>query len=200
MNLLILALVLSVPAVEPANMKPAAPPVTIPNAGKDAFIGPLKIVPPGDGAACGINGCSYLQAEAHTDAVVFFLEHQAKHGLVRLAGNECRNRTSARIARTGEVIQLPIAQTTTDSRDWSETLEWNRAPELDTYYAIAVSDAAVARRVANHMDALPQRCLDAIHPGLTGDELDAWLDDFAMLTAHAARQMDWRGLEVHDAL
>lgn len=178
----------------------ASPPVSIPNSGKDALISSLRISAPQSRVDCGMRSCSILQTEARVDSIVFFLEHQANHGLVRLADSECRNRTSARIARGGEALRFPIARTTNSSRNWSETYEWDIAPDLDTYYAVVVTDAKVARRIANHMDRLPLRCSDALRPGLEEQELQAWLNDFAMLTAKASEHIDWRAIEVRDVL
>lgn len=144
--------------------------------------------------------CSLLQTRARVNSIVFFLEHQANHGLVRLADADCRNRTSARIARSGEDVRFPIARTTTSSRNWAETYEWHLAPDLDTYYAVVVTDAAVARRIANHMDRLPMRCTEALRPGLEDRELQEWLNDFAMLTARNAQHVDWRAIEVRNVL
>lgn len=183
-----------------ATVQRAPPPVSIPNAGKDALIGPLIITTPRTRSDCGMGVCSMLQTEARVDSIVFFLEHQANHGLVRLSDSDCRDRTAARVARSGEPLRFPIARTTTSSRDWSETYEWDLAPDLDTYYAVVVTDATVARRMANHMDRLPMRCTDALRPGLEDNELQAWLNDFAMLTAHAAQHVDWRAIEVRNVL
>ena len=183
-----------------ATERRAPPPVSIPNSGKDALIGPLKIIAPRTRSDCGMGVCSMLQTEARVDSIVFFLEHQANHGLVRLSDSDCRDRTAARVARSGEPLRFPIARTTTSSRDWSETFEWDLAPDLDTYYAVVVTDATVARRMANHMDRLPMRCTDALRPGLEDNELQAWLNDFAMLTAHAAQHVDWRAIEVRNVL
>ena len=183
-----------------ATERRAPPPVSIPNSGKDALIGPLKITAPRTRSDCGMGVCSMLQTEARVDSIVFFLEHQANHGLVRLSDSDCRDRTAARVARSGEPLRFPIARTTTSSRDWSETFEWDLAPDLDTYYAVVVTDATVARRMANHMDRLPMRCTDALRPGLEDNELQAWLNDFAMLTAHAAQHVDWRAIEVRNVL
>lgn len=182
-----------------ATGKPA-PPVSIPNAGKDALISPLAIVNPPAMADCGFRSCSLLETRARVDAIVFFLEHQANHGLVRLADAECRDRTSARIARSGESVRFPIARTSTQKRDWAETYEWQLAPDLDTYYAVVVTDAKVARRIANHMDKLPMRCSEALRPGLEDESLQQWLNDLAMLTAHAAQHIDWRAIEVRNVL
>ncbi len=189
------------PVVAAATSRPRMPPpVTIPNAGKDPLISALKITTPQSRSDCGMHSCSILQTEARVDSIIFFLEHQANHGLVRLADAECRNRTSARIARSGQALRFPIARTTTSSRDWSETFEWDLAPDLDTYYAVVVTDAKVARRIANHMDRLPMRCSDALRPGLEDGELQSWLNGFAMLTADASEHIDWRAIEVRNVL
>jgi hypothetical protein len=194
----------SPPAIKPVSTavrpKPSAPPVSIPNAGKDAMISPLAIVSPPALTDCGFSACSMLETRARVDAIVFFLEHQANHGLVRLADAECRDRTSARIARSGENIRFPIARTSTRQRDWTETFEWALAPDLDTYYAVVVTDAKLARRIANHMDKLPMRCSEALRPGLEDERLQAWLNDLAMLTARAAKDVDWRAIEVKNVL
>ena len=183
-----------------ATERRAPPPISIPNAGKDSLIGPLEISAPRSRSDCGMGACSILTTEARVDSIVFFLEHQANHGLVRLSDSECRSRTAVRVARSGQPLQFPIARTTTSSRDWSETYEWHTAPDLDTYYAVVVTDAKLARRMANHMDRLPMRCTEALRPGLEDDELRAWLNDFAMLTARAAEHVDWRAIEVRNVL
>ena len=176
------------------------PPVSIPNAGKDALISSLGIVPPSTRTECGIGACSMLETRAREDAIVFFLEHQANYGLVRLADASCRERTIARVARRGEAIRFPIARTTTSKRNWSETYEWDPAPDLDTYYALVATDAKVARSLANHIDRLPMRCTEAMRPGLEDEDLQKWFEDLAMLTARAADQIDWRAIEVRDVL
>jgi hypothetical protein len=185
-------------AAAPGSMLP--PPVSIPNAGKDSLISELQITAPLSRSDCGMHSCSMLQTRARVDSIVFFLEHQANHGLVRLADAECRTRTSARIARSGQPLRFPIARTTTSSRNWAETFEWDLAPDLDTYYAVVVTDAKVARRIANHMDRLPMRCSEALRPGLEDDELQSWLTGLAMLTANAAEHIDWRAIEVRNVL
>lgn len=192
----------------------AAMPLSIPNAGKDWLIAPLRISAPASQSDCsgvspgireatflaGGRRCSLLETDANADSVVFFLEHQAGHGLVRLGSNECRTRTTARIARRGERLRFPITETTTAKYNWSETYEWLLEPDLDTYYAVVVTDAKIARRMANHMDELPLRCSDAIRPGLENDELRSWLSDFAMMTAKSSQHVDWRAIRVKDVL
>lgn len=189
-----------------------AQPLSIPNAGKDGLITPLSIRSPTSQSDCSGGGvreasylarnrrCSLLQTDARADSVVFFLEHQAGHGLVRLGGNECRARTAARIARRGERLSFPITETTTARRNWSETYEWQIEPDLDTYYAVVVTDARVARRIANHIDTLPLRCSDAIRPGLEDDDLEEWLAELAMMTARSSQYLDWRAIRVKDVL
>ena len=171
--------------------------ITIPNAGKDGVIVPLKIAAPLSSAEC-VWPCSMLQARANTDAIVFFLEHQANHGLVRLAGEDCRKRTVARIARTGDTLNFPIARTSTDRNNWTETYEWEVESEMDTFFAVAATDADVARKIANHIDALPIRCSTSLRPGLKGAALKTWLTEFASITAGSREHIDWRAIQVRD--
>lgn len=183
-----------------AALPRARPPASIPNAGKDALISPLTIIQPPSRTECGMGACSMLQTEARVDSIVFFLEHQASHGLVRLADAQCRSRTAAHVARSGEAVRFPIAKTTTSSRNWAETHEWELTPDLDTFYAVVVTDARVARQIANHMDQLPMRCSEALRPGLEDEALQDWLNGFAMLTARASDHVDWRAIKVRDVL
>ncbi len=190
--------------VEPATSRPPATSpspavVSIPNAGDDGLISPLRITHPDDVSRCRWP-CSLLSTRANIDAIVFFLEHQTNHGLVRLSDGECRRRTVAKTARRGESLSFPISKTTTDSSKWSETFDWSLKPNFDTYYAVVVTNAAIARRMANHMDKLPLRCGSAMRPGLQGADLQNWVDEFAGLTARASKHLDWRAIEVRDIL
>jgi hypothetical protein len=173
------------------------PAISIPNAGKDGLIGPLTITASRPGAGC-LSPCSLLQTRANTDAIVFFLEHQASHGMVRLAGENCRKRTAASVARNGEVLSFPIAKTTTNSGNWHETFEWDLASDVDTFYAVVVTNSDVARRLANHIDSLPARCSNSLRPGLKGAALQNWLTEFATITSRAAQHIDWRAIQVQD--
>ena len=200
------------PAIAAAPVKPVPVrvSVSIPNAGHEAFLGPLSVASPASISECGgrtpaaspvyarpQNACSVLQAEPQSDAIVFFLEHQANYGLVRLGGSECRERTVARVASSGRPMRFPIAPTTA-GKGSTETYEWLVAPDLNTYYAIALTDARAARNIANHIDRLPLRCSEAVRQGLKGVELQDWLDQFALLAAHSSQHFDWRGLQVKD--
>jgi len=175
-------------------------PVSIPNAGKDGFIGPLSIAAPVSLTECGSASCSLLQTRARVDSIVFFLQHQANHGLVRLADPECRARTSAHIARSGEAVRFPITRTSASARDLQETFDWDIEPDLDTYYAIVATDARLARKIANHVDRLPVRCSDSLRPGLEDVQLQDWLEELAVLAAGDARHLDWRAVEVRNVL
>ncbi len=200
------------PATTPVTPTPAS--ISVPNAGKDALISPLQLASPASFSDCkdgsvairdasymsGVRPCSLLTTKAQADSIVFFLEHQANHGLVRLAGPECRSRTTARIARKGELVRFPVAKTSTARQNWSETFDWQLDPQFDTFYAVVITDAQVARRVANHMDELPLRCSASIRPGLEDDALREWLSDFAMLTARSSKHVDWRALSVKNVL
>lgn len=196
------------PALQPAlSMSPAdaknLASISIPNAGNTALLGPLRISAPRS-YDCGArldsaNACSVLQAEPQADAIVFFLAHQANHGLVRLGDTACRERTAARIASAGQALRFAIPQTVSGEHS-AETLDWLISPRVDTYYAVAMSDARAARQVANLIDRLPIKCGDAIRPGLDGPALQAWLNEFAMLAARSSDVFDWRALQVSEIL
>jgi len=177
--------------------KPAVRSVSIPNAGKDGLIGPLRISAPISGAEC-LWPCSILQTRANADAIVFFLEHQANHGLVRLSGDSCRKRTAARIARNGDTLDFPIARTTIDKNNWTETYDWEMDKTMDTFFAVVATDADVARRLANHIDSLPLRCSTSIRPGLKDRALRDWLVEFASITSRSPEHIDWRAIRVQD--
>lgn len=181
-------------AVRPQAARQAPQTISIPNAGKDEVLEPLRLVDAVD------NGYSNLRSRAHADAIVFFLAHQAKHGMVRLGGSQCRSRTSANIARSNEPLSMQVPVPAYANTRATETYEWLIEPDTDTFYALAVTDARTARRLANHIDRLPIRCGRALRPGLEGDELRRWLEDLAMLTARSAEYVDWRALRVRNVM
>lgn len=204
-------------AIESNGSKQVVPPrhavatISMPNAGADGLLGPLGVVTRGrehcrpgheflrtrsfwaeDGR------CSLLEASARSDAVVFYLEHQPQLGLVRLAGHDCRDRTTARIARRGDVVRFPIAWFRDEEGSVREIDEWRLSPAADTYYAIAVSDARLGRQLANLIDALPVRCGAASRPGLRGRQLADWLERLASIAARTPDAFDWRALQLKD--
>jgi len=191
------------PANQPASVQTAGftphKTISVPNAGKDGSIGSLSIVAPQSRTDC-VSPCSLLRTHANTDAIIFYLEHQAQFGLVRLSDAQCRQRTAARVARRGDTLDFPIARTTTDSRNWTETYDWSTQPELTTYYAVVVTDARAARTIANHVDQLPIRCSSSMRPGLQGEALQEWLTGFATMTAKSSKHIDWRAIRVRDVM
>ena len=189
--------------------------ITIPNAGHDALLGPLRILESDSSAACDTmvgaamqrttyyssrRSCSLLSADTHRDAIIFVLEHQANYGLVRLGGPACRERISPHVVTRGQPMRYPIPFASIGNSHTRETLEWLVSPGEDTYYAFAVSDTRAARQFANHFDELPMRCSGTLRPGLENNALHRWLDEFAMLAARHARHVDWRAIEVKDVL
>jgi hypothetical protein len=161
------------------------------------LIEPLQISAPLSATECRWP-CSLLRTRANTDAIVFFLEHQANHGLVRLSGENCRKRTVASVARSGDILSFPIARTTTNKNNWTETHEWQVATEFDTFFAVVATNAEVARRLANHIDSLPLRCSSSMRPGLKDAALSDWLAEFASITARSRKHIDWRAIQVRD--
>lgn len=187
--------------------------VAIPGGRMRAVLGPLAIGGPADLAACpgsaypatglsnrvsGAGRCSVLRAPAYGNAVVFLLQHQTGHGLVRLGDTGCRSRTTARLVRSGNTLRFPVAFFH-DGRSSAVSREaWPVEVRNDVYYAIAVADSELARRLANHIDRLPLRCGVALRPGLQDAALDAWLRQLAAISTGARGAVEWRGLEVED--
>lgn len=186
--------------------------VSMPTTGGDPLLGPLHVVTPRDISECrsGLQfvptsmrlgndqRCSLLSTTANADAIVFVIEHQPQLGLVRLGDAECRDRTTARVVRNGDPLTLPIARF--GSVQARRTDEWRITPDADTYYAVAIADARAARRIANHIDLLPVRCGSSLRPGLQGDAMRRWLDEFATLAARSVGAVDWRAIELKDVL
>lgn len=194
----------------PAPVRPTA--LSIPTTGGDPLIGPLRVSTPRDARECrsGLRlvptavrwtddeRCSLLSATANADAIVFVLEHQPQLGLVRLGDAGCRDRTTARVVRSGDPLKFPIARF--GHVQTRRVDEWLVTPSTDTYYAVAVTEARAARRIANHIDRLPMRCGSSLRPGLTGASMRRWLDDFAALASRSVGSVDWRAIELKDVL
>ena len=142
--------------------------------------------------------CYALQVKTKADAVVFFLNHQLNHGLVRLSGRECRQNTEARIARANETVDyaLPLLSLTRDAS--SAAHDWQINPEADTYYAIAVSDTKAARALSKHLEQLPRRCTISVRPGLEGSRLENWLQDFSAVVEQWQPHIDWQAIRVRN--
>ncbi|NNC76400.1 MAG: hypothetical protein HKN77_00470 [Woeseiaceae bacterium] len=200
------------PAITSGNSRNTRlrPQVSIPNSAGRPILGPLRVVSPDYESECrdqqslyrassrwaDSKRCSLLEARSHSDAVVFVIEHQPHLGLVRLGGEICRRRTAARVVRGGEPMRFPIARFEPGTGQAKSTDRWFVAPTVDTFYAIAIQDAAAARQFANHIDKLPQRCGTSLRPGLSGPALRIWLDEFANLAARSVGSFDWRAIEL----
>ncbi len=198
----------------PARGAPRAT-VAVPHGGGNALLGPLRILKSQDPRVCAgpaqtslhattysrpQRQCSVLVADAHADAIVFVLEHQANYGLVRLGGVACRERTAAHVVTRGTPMRYTVPFAAIGSSEMREAREWRVMPGVDTYYAFAVSDSRAAREFASHIDALPLRCQQSPRRGLDGGALQRWLEGFAELAEHHARHVSWRAIEVKDML
>ena len=204
-----------------AESGPSAAPIrqqtslNMPPAGASTVLGSLRVVRSNDSLACNSSGepslhhaaysnyrrdCSLLAADLRNDAVLFLLEHQANHGLVRLGDSACRSRTTPRLLTRDESMRWPLPGATIRGSDTREIGEWLLEPGVDTYYALAVTDSSAARQIANLIDELPIRCGSTIRPGLKNNALRRWLDEFAVLAARHVEHVDWRAIQVKDVL
>lgn len=142
--------------------------------------------------------CFALQTRTQQDSVAFFLYHQLNHGLVRLGGRNCSQRSDAHIARHGQLLQFPLFIDTIEAPSWlpGEGMEFN--PDADTFYVVASSNTKAARALAKHFEGLPQRCGFSLRPGLEGANLRRWYREFDAIAQHWQSEVDWRSLRVRN--
>ena len=139
-----------------------------------------------------------MRVKAIEDAVVFFLNHQQRYGLVRLASRDCESQPDARVLRSNESFDraLPVSAMNADAASAADG--WSLEPEGDVYYAVAVSDSTAAYVLARHIRKLPQRCTSAARFGLRGKELETWLTDFADIVDDQRDHVDWQAIQVRN--
>jgi len=140
--------------------------------------------------------CYALEVGSTTDAVVFFLNHQLNHGLVRLGDESCSQRTSAKIARGNKQIRFPLPLESLPSSSWAVADGWQLQPDKDTYYVVAATDTKAARALSQHIERLPKRCTASVRSGLEGTELQRWLEELAVVTRYWQSAIDWRSIRV----
>lgn len=176
------------------------------------FLASLSIVELQDPQACMARGisarspgyrreyedCYALQVQSTDDAVVFFLNHQLNNGLVRLADRSCPQRTSAKIARTGQRLQFALPVDSLPSAEWSEAKGWPIQPNLDTYYAVATTDTKAARALSQHFEQLPKRCSASVRPGMEGHALRQWMEELQEIINHWEPAIDWQTIRVRN--
>ena len=155
----------------------------------------LRLVELDDRRSCNRRAeCFALQASSHSDAVVFFLNHQLNHGLVRLG--DCEQRATARVVRANDAISFSLIKDSMGSGNWQAGERWDLNPTKDTYYAIAASDAKAARAISRHIEQLPLRCSPSLRSGLQGPALQRWLDELDAISTHWASSVDWQSIRV----
>ncbi len=198
----------------PASLANVAQDAALP--GKSTLISSLEIVRLSNASLCNAsrghgryvygrqdatsapNRCYALQAQTQQDSVVFFLYHQLNNGLVRLAGRSCSQRTDARIARHGQLLQFPLTIDTTESPSWlpGDGLEFS--PDTDTFYVVASSNTKAARALAKHFERLPKRCGYSVRPGLEGTELRRWFRELDAIAKHWQSEIDWQSVRARN--
>jgi len=147
---------------------------------------------------CQTNRCPAMRIEAERDAVVFFLNHQKSHGLVRLSGIDCRTRPEARVLRARESMSMPLPVGVLSPGSATSTDDWSLAPKGDTYYALAISDSEAAHVVSRLLQRLPQRCTTAMRFGLQDESLKIWMTEFARTVDQWRDHVDWRAIQVRN--
>lgn len=172
-------------------------------AGSAAVLTSLKLVEVEPGKACretgfGSSRCFALQTQTSADAVVFFLNYQLSHGLVRLSGPACARHANARIARAEQRLRFALPAETIADGSWRPAEGWQADPRSDSYHAIAVSDTEAARALTRHVERLPRRCSGSVRSGLEGEPLRRWLEELGALAASHEPHVDWRTIHVRN--
>lgn len=148
----------------------------------------------------GGESCMAMQVESNEDTIVFVLNHQRNHGLVRIQDSACRQRAGAHVMRARDTLEVPLPIDAVRADAATATSDWQITPDADTYYALAVSDSRAAHAVARHLRKLPQRCTSAVRFGLRDAELDAWLAELVQTIDPWQDSVDWRAIQVRSVL
>jgi hypothetical protein len=159
-----------------------------------------QLVEVATGDTCRMNrdSCLAMHIQTNRAAVVFFLNHQKSHGLVRLSNRECSTRPDARILRARESMSMPLPVDVLSPDAVSSADAWPLAPEGDTYYAIAVSNSEAAHVLSRLLQRLPQRCTAAVRFGLQDESLQLWMTEFANTVDKWRDDVDWQGIQVRN--
>ena len=115
---------------------------------------------------------------------------------MRLAGGDCRRPTTVRIARSGRSVEFALPPDTLATAAWSPGSTWQLQPDLDTYYAVAVTDTQAARAVSRHIERLPIRCSASVRPGLEGYALERWMDELTTIMKRWSLAVGWQTIRV----
>jgi len=165
---------------------------------KQTVLSSAQLIQASGQIGCRTNGCPAMRIEAQRDAVIFFLNHQKSHGLVRLSGRDCRTRPEAHILRARESLSMPLPVGVLSPEGASSTNTWSLAPDGDTYYALAVSDSEAAHVLSRLLQRLPQRCTSAVRFGLQDASLRDWLTEFTRTVDQWRDYIDWQGIQVRN--
>lgn len=166
--------------------------------GEQTVLSSAQLVQASGHSGCRTNGCPAMRIEAERDAVVFFLNHQKSHGLVRLSGIDCRNRPEARVLRARESLSMPLPVGVLSPDSTTSTDDWSLAPKGDTYYALAISNSEAAHVVSRLLQQLPQRCTTAVRFGLQDESLKTWMTEFTKTMDQWRDHVDWRAIQVRN--
>lgn len=139
--------------------------------------------------------CFLLQTRAARDSLLFLLNYQVLHGLVRLSGAGCSASAPMIRLHAGERLQFPDAG---DGRPSASM--WQGQQGLESFYALAIGNhdinSEVARQFASLLDRVPTRCTLSATAGLDGDDLRDWLDAFGRLVDRWQDDVDWQAVRI----
>jgi hypothetical protein len=143
----------------------------------------------------GRGECILLQMHADRDAVVFLLNYQVRHGLVRLSDSRCGREPMSFRLSAGERLRFPNAD---DGRPSASA--WTGQQGVESFYALAVSDPSLAREIGGLIGRLPKRCTLSASDGLKGAQLGDWLDDLDAIVDQGRHAVDWQAVRIQHVL
>ena len=182
---------------------------------ENGYLAALKVVDTGKLRACGSSDidsasrqdrtpylrdrdCFALSVRSANDAVVFFLNHQLNHGLVRLAEPSCVRSDAARIVKSKQLLLFPLPADAVSSGAWAVGESWMLNPRADIYYVVAANSSAASRELSRLVRRLPTRCSASVRPGLDGPGLQRWLDELTRLIVKYEGAVDWQAVRVRN--
>lgn len=139
--------------------------------------------------------CFYLQSSVDRDVTVFLLNYQVHAGLVRLSGDHCGDSSNGIRVRAGDALHFPAAG---DPRPAASA--WQGQRGLESFYAIAATDADAVRELTAIVARLPARCSLSPEPGLSGTELESWFDSFGAVMDRWRSSVDWQAVRIRHVL
>lgn len=139
-----------------------------------------------------LHDCVSVELDVYRRASVFLLHHPIDARSVELLPADCElgGGRAYRFSGPG-TLRLPApGPRAAESRGGSD---------LETFYALAVSDAQAAQKVEAHLNQLPANCMDWPRHSMSPREREAWLTELDVLVRGLGTRADWQAIRIRHA-